>query len=182
MRPAARRSSPTKTVSGAWSAWAKCEPSRIANSFTLADDVWQLELTVGEERPSLATVALDTAEIRLLFKVSRDEEYVELVVLQGGRAHSFTHRSHIYLLLLLARARLEDQLSPETLPGEHGWLETKRLANMLRRRASRSTSGSGVHANNFRRSTPTSPSDWSRGARIWDSYGFGFGDLATESL
>jgi hypothetical protein len=99
---------------------------------TLAEDVWTLELTVGEERPSQATVALDSAEVRLLFKVSRDEEYVELVVSKGGRAHSFTHRSHIYLLLLLARARLEDQLSSETLPGEQGWVETKRLANMLK--------------------------------------------------
>jgi FHA domain len=149
---------------------------------TLADEVWTLELTVGEECPSLATVALDSAEVRFVFKVSRDEEYVELVVTKGGRGHSFTHRSHIYLLLLLARARLEDQLSSETLPGEHGWVETKRLANMLK------TSSEQINVWVWRAREQFQKIDADLAHRLVErrpalgQLRIGFGELATELL
>jgi len=149
---------------------------------TVGDEVWTLELTVGEERPSLATVALDSAEARFVFKVSRDEEYVELVVAKGGRAHSFTHRSHIYLLLLLARARLEDQLSSETLPGEHGWVETKRLANMLK------TSSEQINVWVWRAREQFQRIDADLARRLVErrpalgQLRIGFGELATELL
>lgn len=148
----------------------------------LADGTWTLELTVGEEHPSLATVALDSAEVRLVFKVSRDEEYVELVVNKGGRAHSFTHRSHIYLLLLLARTRLEDLRSSEAVPSEHGWIETKRLANMLK------TSSEQINVLVWRAREQLQKIDADLAHRLVErrpalgQLRIGFGDLTTESL
>jgi len=148
----------------------------------VADDVWKLELTVGEQRPSLATVALDSVQVSLVFKVSRDEEYVELVVSKGGRAHSLAHRSHIYLLLLLARARLADQLSSETLPAEHGWMETKRLADMLK------TSSEQINVWVWRAREQFQKVDADLAHRLVErrpalgQLRMGFGELRTESL
>lgn len=98
----------------------------------LENDVWLLELTLGDERPMAPTATLDRFQTHLLFKVSPDEENVEFTIERGGRAHVFSHRSHNYLLLLLARARLEDQGAGGTNASEHGWMETKELARMLR--------------------------------------------------
>jgi len=98
----------------------------------LANDIWLLELTVGDERPTAPTATLEGLQTHLIFKVSRNEEHVELTVERGGRLHVFAHRSHTYLLLLLARARLEDQRSAGASTSEHGWIETKKLASMLR--------------------------------------------------
>jgi ADP-ribose pyrophosphatase YjhB (NUDIX family) len=63
------------------------------------------------------------------FSVSSDEEYVELTVVVDGEEHALKPRSHHYILLLLARARLDDLDSPES---EQGWLYTGELAKMLR--------------------------------------------------
>jgi len=98
----------------------------------LANDIWLLELTVGDERPTAPTATLEGLQTHLIFKVSRNEEHVELTVERGGRLHVFAHRSHTYLLLLLARARLEDQRSAGASTSEHGWIETEKLAIMLR--------------------------------------------------
>ena len=98
----------------------------------LADDSWVLELTVGDERPTAPTATLEGQQTHLVFSVTRNEEHVELTVTRGGRSHVLSNRSHTYLLLLLARARLEDQRSGEANASEHGWLETKELATMLR--------------------------------------------------
>jgi len=73
---------------------------------------------------------LTLADCALRFRVSADEEYVELTVLLGGEAHPLKPRAHHYTLLVLARARLgEPSGTPEA---ERGWLYTADLARMLR--------------------------------------------------
>ena len=98
----------------------------------LSDGAWTLELTLGDERPVDATSASPLPETRLLFQVSPDEEHVALTVEHAGSSHGIAHRSHNYMLLLLARARLRDQRASQLQHSEHGWLETKQLADMMR--------------------------------------------------
>ncbi len=66
-----------------------------------------------------APLALDA--LTLTFRVSRDEEYVELAARAGARAVQLGARAHHALLLALARARLRDQREP--LPeSSQGWV------------------------------------------------------------
>lgn len=67
----------------------------------------------------------------LAFRVSPDEENVVIDALFGGIAHRLEPRAHNYLLLLLARRRLEDVA--RGLDEEHaGWVHRDELARMLR--------------------------------------------------
>lgn len=78
---------------------------------------WRLELP-EDLRP---TQELGDGGLSLAFQVSRDEEHIELVARAGAHTVTLRHRAHSYLLLTLARARLDDtdRDLPET---EHGWL------------------------------------------------------------
>jgi len=66
--------------------------------------------------------------IRLRFAVSRDEEHVVLTVLHRGGETALEEREHGYILLTLARARLEDR--DESL-SEQGWIDRDRLLKMI---------------------------------------------------
>jgi hypothetical protein len=97
----------------------------------LADEEWALELTLGEPSPLDRTSVIgDTTRIE--FQSSLDEEHIELEIRIGDESHVFSHRSHLYVLMLLARARLEDQARNAAPASEHGWLETRELAAMLK--------------------------------------------------
>lgn len=74
-----------------------------------------------QERP------LGIAEIRLDFTVSSDEEDVNIVVEHGERRIPLKARSHHYMLLTLARARLRDDVAP----AEQGWVYQEDLCRML---------------------------------------------------
>jgi FHA domain len=50
----------------------------------------------------------ELARLKLLFRVSRDEEYVEISAIRDGRRDELPVRNFNYLLLLLARQRLTD--------------------------------------------------------------------------
>jgi hypothetical protein len=69
----------------------------------------------------------EVAHVELSFSVSRDEEYVELRATCDGRTFDLGARTHHYLLLTLARRRLEDaaQGLPET---SCGWVYQEDLA------------------------------------------------------
>ena len=66
----------------------------------------------------------------LRFEVSRDEEYIRLSLL--SRKQEMAARSHHYMLLLLARARLADR-DAGLPPGAAGWLYTEQLCQMLQK-------------------------------------------------
>lgn len=63
------------------------------------------------------------------FKVPRTEERVALTIVFGGASTELAPREHIYLLLVLARARLADRERPAE---ERGWLHRDKLLSMLR--------------------------------------------------
>ena len=69
--------------------------------------------------------------IALEFLVSRNEEQVDLTIVYGGQRSALKPRAHSYLLLTLARQRLQDQQDPELPATSHGWIEQSRLIKML---------------------------------------------------
>lgn len=92
-------------------------------------DAWTLELpgavsTTWESRLVLPT--LETIQLRL--GVSRDEEHVEVTVIHEDKATTLPPRSHHYLLVVLARARLGDR---DLQPERRGWVTREALCKML---------------------------------------------------
>ncbi len=63
--------------------------------------------------------------------VSADEEYVEVAVLLDDQRHAIPPRAHHYLLLVLARGRLEDRADGNS-ESECGWVYSADLRKMLR--------------------------------------------------
>jgi hypothetical protein len=82
----------------------------------------ELAVTESFEKPPLL---LEAAVLR--FRVSADEEAVELDVMHQGRLIPLGSRSVFYLLLTLARLRLAQRDS-----GSAGWIHWSELATMLR--------------------------------------------------
>ncbi len=71
------------------------------------------------------------SHLGLRFRVSRDEEFVEVLVEGGRDPVHLGSRGHNYLLLLLARARLED--AAQNLPESScGWMYQDDLIQALR--------------------------------------------------
>jgi hypothetical protein len=85
----------------------------------VAGAAWRLELPPG--RAETPTLGLGDAPA-LRFRVSADEEYVEVDVLLAARVVTLRPRSFHYLLLTLARLRLDGD----------GWTTRAELAHMLR--------------------------------------------------
>jgi hypothetical protein len=81
-------------------------------------------------KTSLAGPSTDVEmrHVTLLFSVSRDEEHVQLHATFGHKTLDLGSRSHNYLLLTLARRRLED--AAEGLPETScGWIYQEDLAH-----------------------------------------------------
>jgi hypothetical protein len=96
---------------------------------------WRLHLpegVVGTWEASRPIVGL----LRLRFQVSRDEEFVALSGGWSGGALDLGAKAHNYLLLTLARARLEDR-EAGCAPSEEGWRDVETLLQMLRFEESR---------------------------------------------
>jgi FHA domain len=122
--------------------------SPLASLVPQADGLWRLEddgdgravsdldvVEVGGRayRVYLPTVSTPTvpadAVAALRFRVSTDEEHVEVAVVGGGRTTHLRARSHHYLLLVLARQRMQDQALPAV---DRGWVTRDDLARRLR--------------------------------------------------
>jgi pSer/pThr/pTyr-binding forkhead associated (FHA) protein len=112
-----------------------------------ADRVWALEpdeiVLAGTRRfrfePGAAVYATSAsmhhlptpAAVALEFVVSRNEEQVDLTIVHGGKRTGLRPRAHTYLLLTLARLRMQDQAQAELPQSSHGWIEQSRLLKML---------------------------------------------------
>lgn len=70
-------------------------------------------------------------QLALEFEVSRNEEHVGITVVHDSARVSLRPRAHGYMLLTLARLRIEDQLDPDLAVESHGWVEQGRLLKML---------------------------------------------------
>jgi len=100
---------------------------------SVAGQRWQLLL------PSvIEPTAPVRANLRLRFKVSRDEEFAALDVIEDETIHPLQPRKHHYLLLTLARLRRSEHMLP---PTRRGWIDQDDLANQLQL----STQNANVH-------------------------------------
>lgn len=72
------------------------------------------------------------ADSRIRFMVSRDEEEVALQVQHGAHSVQVSNRSHFYLLLLLARSRIKDELEENLPPPVAGWRYAEDLCDALK--------------------------------------------------
>jgi hypothetical protein len=74
---------------------------------------------------------LTPGALELEFRVSRNEEQVDLCIVHAGQRSALKPRAHTYLLLTLARLRLQDQADAALPVSSHGWVEQARLLKML---------------------------------------------------
>jgi hypothetical protein len=79
------------------------------STFVAGTETYRFCLPDTVESTVTASEAVEPEDLRLEFLVSLDEEYVELRLLRQSTVTSLGARSHNYLLLELARARLRDQ-------------------------------------------------------------------------
>ena len=100
-------------------------PARTGQTIAIDGDVWTLDLP-GTFEPTRqnGSLSLDTAMLR--FSVSRDEEHVELELIDGTQRIRLPPRSYWYTLLVLARARVQDRESSAS-EAEEGWLDVEDL-------------------------------------------------------
>lgn len=97
------------------------------------DCAWMLHLPGTIDRTLDAeqhNPVFDSVELK--FNISSDEEHVEMALFRQGRWSIVGARTHHSLLLLLARARLEDAAQTEIAPTEHGWRYVEDVCRMLR--------------------------------------------------
>jgi hypothetical protein len=78
--------------------------------------------------PGVAKIRFELRELMLTFSVSRDEEHVHLGMSRPGHEVDMGSRKHNYLLLTLARRRLEE--GSQGLPESScGWIDQEELAH-----------------------------------------------------
>lgn len=119
---------------GRWVAELDGEPRSVTDGevVTLDEQSWMLHLPMAEDHTldiGQHPIPLDTLELQ--FQVSADEEHIDLLVLHDGGQSALKNRAHHYLLLILARARIEDG-DADISAGEHGWVYADDLAESLR--------------------------------------------------
>ncbi len=90
---------------------------------------WRLSLP-GEG--AWSTRASPEEGLAMRFRVSLDEEHVDVEVEVGGTRHELPPRAHHHLLLHLARQRLADADQPAIPREEQGWIAQDDLVHGLR--------------------------------------------------
>ena len=119
-----------RDLAGTWIAEAGDERREITDGDLLEVGGQAFSLSVPESTDHTATVesgsTLDAVALR--FGVSLDEEHVQLTVSCRGQRTPLEPREHGYVLLTLARQRLEDRELPFA---EQGWIDRDRLLRML---------------------------------------------------
>lgn len=115
-----------RQADGTWIAEGDLDsrPVNDGDTVVVDDRAWRLMLPIA-----LEPTQLDQLQVAVHFRVSADEETVEIDLVVGGTLASLPTRSANYLLLLLARQRLTDATEPEA---EQGWVQRALLARQLR--------------------------------------------------
>ena len=90
--------------------------------------VWRLYLPATTTGTVSRTMRPTLECMSLRFRVSRDEEHVELLATGMGATIDLKARAHNYTLLVLARARLDEADLPV---GSRGWVYQDDLCKML---------------------------------------------------
>lgn len=98
--------------------------------FDVDGRAWRFRVADLASKTSVADARLPTAvkHLHLAFTVSKDEEYVQLEASWEGRKVDVGSRLHNYVLLILARRRLEDARAGFA-EAECGWLDYEDLGS-----------------------------------------------------
>lgn len=123
-----------RSDAGVWFAETAGGPATRAEDravLTAGGQPWRVHLTDDVAATWQAASDPDAAPVHLQFRVSADEEHVELAARVGERRIDLKARAHHYPLLVLARARLADRAAG-VADGEQGWLPQDRLLQMLK--------------------------------------------------
>lgn len=109
---------------------------RDGQTVRLDGQEWTLALPEGllptvSTDPSAVAAPSSLSGIRFDLRCSADEEYVEIHVDLPERTVPLPPRAHHYLILVLARARLEDEARGVTT-AERGWVYKDEFVRMLR--------------------------------------------------
>ncbi len=104
-------------------------PVKDGQTFIVGDQQWSFccPLNVAST-DTVHTVPGVITNARVFFRVSSDEEHVELLIDAGGGPVSLGRRQSHYMLLTLARQRLSDV---ERGNLEHGWTDVDEMLRML---------------------------------------------------
>jgi len=100
-------------------------------AFRIADRDFRLSCPAVVGATSTLAAPETSLLVKLRFAVSLDEEHVELVAEQAGRTIELGSRTHNYLLLTLARARLSDHGAGVPEPA-CGWVYQDELLEALK--------------------------------------------------
>ncbi|MEM7249058.1 MAG: FHA domain-containing protein [Acidobacteriota bacterium] len=125
-------------------------PATDGELLTVVGESWRLDLPHAVERTADASAEADATDLPTLddltfdFRVSTDEEHVEVSVSCGPHRWELGARAHHYLLLTLARLRLRDRDDTELPSTSRGWVAQVDLQKML------GYSTSGLHVAIFR--------------------------------
>lgn len=122
-----------KTPAGHWCLDREEHPPLTLSNgmrFEVDGKPWQFCCPEVVSATATSETALPDNPTALHFRVSRDEEYVELIVELADRQMTLGARSHNHLLLTLARARIADAQAeqPDT---SSGWLYKEDLISNL---------------------------------------------------
>lgn len=106
-------------------------PITNLQTFDVAGRIWRFCCTENVSKTSQAdffTLGLEVRHLQLAFSVSRDEEFVQLQMSCGGETFDMGSRNINYLLLTLARRRLEDA-AEGVAETSCGWVYQEDLAH-----------------------------------------------------
>jgi hypothetical protein len=122
-----------RDVDGLWKLELPDQPLetlRHGQSFEVAGRVWRFCSPEPVGSTETSEMGHPPSAPKLHFAVSRDEEFVELTLERSESRTALGSRSHNYLLLMLARARLADRAAniPES---SCGWTYKEQLADGL---------------------------------------------------
>jgi len=98
----------------------------------IKSESWTLLVPEVLSETTLIRGASRIEDLTLRFIPNLNEEHIELQAAGQGVREHFDHRAHFYLLLTLARLRLEDAERKDLPLAEHGWIERSEIERLLR--------------------------------------------------
>lgn len=106
------------------------EPVGDRVRLTIGGEPWLLRVPIEASETLVARPAAEVEEQwGFHFRVSSDEEYVELALVRGAERVELKPRAHTELLLRLAQRKLAE---PELPAAERGWVHLVELQRMMR--------------------------------------------------
>ena len=103
-------------------------PVTSRSSLQVGDQTWRLDLPVPTNTTLRHEQQVLLRNLALRFLVTRDEEHVEVEFIHRGRATRLPSRVYWYMLLILARTRLDDAAKASISVSEQGWMTAGDLA------------------------------------------------------